>query len=340
VKINWSEPGIPISAAIHVALLLATLIAFATTPKFEEQPESIAVEMVTSDQLTAMTKGDKTVKEIKPNAKPKADKVAQEELIKPDSADAKKDIPSPPAKPPEQPPVPEPKSAPTPPPTPTPVPPEPKPTQPEAKPDPAPVDPKPDGLKQAPPPKPEPKPLPPKAEPDPIEKKLEQDKKAQPPKPVEAPKTPTTAFDPAALQKLLVSKETPQKMASTASETSKTSTAGTATGTAAKLSLSQLDQINGYIYKKVTDCWKLANLFPDPNRPAPQIRIKLREDGALDGPPTVESPSSDTSGRALEESAIRAISGCAAPFDLLPKQFKPFYGEWRSVVLSFTLKDA
>ena len=339
MKINWSEPGIPLSAAIHAGLLLATLVAFSSTTKFEEQPESIAVEMVTTSELSQMTKGDKTVKVVKPDAKLKADKIAEEELIKQESADAKKDVPTPPAKPPEPQPTPEPKAEPKPTPTPPPVP---TPPAPEAKPDPTPVDPKPEGLKQAPPPppKPEPKPQPPKAEVDPLAKLIEQDKKAPPPKPVDAPKTPTTSFDPAALQKLLVSKETPQKMASTASETSKSSAAGTATGTAAKLSLSQIDQINGYIYKKVTDCWKLANLFPDPNRPAPQIRIKLRDDGSLDGPPSVESPSSDTSGRALEESAIRAISGCAAPFDMLPKQFKSFYGEWRSVILSFTLKDA
>ena len=333
MKINWSEPGVPLSAAIHAALLLATLIAFSNTPKFEDQPESIAVEMITADQLTKMTKGDKTVKEIKPDAKIKADKVAEEELINQETADAKKDIPTPPAKAPEPQPAPDPKPAPTPPPAPTPVAPEPKP-------DPAPADPKIEGLKQAPPPKPEPKPQPPKAEVDPLAKLIEQDKKAQPPKPVEAPKTPTTAFDPAALQKLLISKEAPQKMASTAAETSKNSAAGTATGAAAKLSLSQIDQINGYIYKKVTDCWKLANLFPDPNRPAPQIRIRLREDGSLDGQPTVENPSSDATARAIEESAIRSISGCAAPFDMLPKNFKSFYGEWRSVILSFTLKDA
>jgi colicin import membrane protein len=90
VKIKWSEPGIPLSAAIHGGLFLATLIAFSSTTKFEEQPESIAVEMVTSSELSQMTKGDKTVKVVKPDAKIKADKVAEEELIKQESADAKK----------------------------------------------------------------------------------------------------------------------------------------------------------------------------------------------------------------------------------------------------------
>ena len=340
MKINWSEPGIPLSAAIHAGLLLATLVAFSSTTKFEEQPESIAVEMVSPSELTQMTKGDKTVKEVKPDAKIKADKIAEEELIKQESADAKKDVPTPPAKPPEPQPTPEPKADPKPIPPP---PPAPTPPTPEAKPDPTPVDPKPEGLKQAPPPppKPEPKPQPPKAEVDPLAKLIEQDKKAPPPKPVDAPKTPTTSFDPAALQKLLVSKETPQKMASIATETAKSSAAGTTTGTAAKLSLDQSSQINGYVKAKVQECWKLVNVFPDPNRPVPIIRIKLKEDGTFDGIPTVTNPSSDPLGRAYEESAIRAVT-CGAPFDMLPKKFKAFYGSsdgWNVINFPFKLQD-
>jgi colicin import membrane protein len=335
VKINWSEPGVPISAAIHAALLLATLIAFSSTPQFQDAPEPIAVEMVSADEVTKLTKGDKTVKEVKPDAKVKADKVAPEEVIKPESGQAKTDVPTPPTPPPPAPQTPQPveEAKSPPPPPPAPQPPEPKPAPPQE-------EPKPDGLKQAPPPKPEPpKPTPPKFEPDQLAKLIEQDKKATPPKPVEAPKPPQQTFDPNALQKLLISKETPQKSAATAAETSKVAAAGTATGTAQKLSVSQIDQINSYIYRKVSDCWKLANLFPDPNRPAPQIRIRLREDGTLDGQPSVEKPSGDAAARALEESAVRAISGCAAPFDVLPKNYKQFYGEWRSLLLNFTLKD-
>ena len=335
MKIKWSEPGIPLSAAIHAGLLLATLIAFSSTTKFEEQPESIAVEMVTSSELSQMTKGDKTVKVVKPDAKIKADKVAEEELIKQESADAKKDIPSPPAKPPEPPPAPEqkpdPKPVPTPPPAPTPPAPEPKP-------DPAPIDPKLDGLKQAPPPKPEPKPQPPKAEVDPLAKLLEQDKKAPPPKPADVPKPPTTAFDPAALQKLLVSKETPQKTASIATETSKSSAAGTASGTAAKLSLSQIDQLKGIILKQLEQCWNQAGLIGSPNALHPVIRWSLREDGSLDGVPSAAEPATDPAMRAVQESALRAVRTCS-PFSI-PAQFKPYYADWKDWAISFTFKDS
>ena len=331
MKITWSEPGVPISAAIHVALLLATLIVFSSTPKFEDAPEPIAVEMVSSSELTKMTKGDKTVTEVKPEAKPKADKVAEEEVIKPESADAKRDVPTPPAKPP----APQPETKPAPPPPP----PVPTPPPPDVKPEPAPVDPKPEGLKQAPPPKPEPRPQPPKPESDQLAKLIDQQKTpAPPPKPVEAPKKSDPNFN-ADLQKLLVSKETPEKSASTSKEVSKTAAAGTTTGAAPKLSLSQIDQINGLVYKKVHECWINANLFPDPNRPVPLIHLKLREDGSLDGLPEVTNPSSDPAAKALEESAIRAVAGCAVPFDFLPKQFKSFYSEWQGITLRFANAD-
>ena len=88
MKITWSEPGVPLSAAFHVGLLLATFLAFSSAPNFEEQPESIAVEMITADELTKLTKGDKTVKTVKPEPKVKVDKVAEQPDVKPDSGEA------------------------------------------------------------------------------------------------------------------------------------------------------------------------------------------------------------------------------------------------------------
>ncbi|MEY4090826.1 MAG: hypothetical protein RLZZ496_8 [Pseudomonadota bacterium] len=334
MKINWSEPGVPLSAVIHAALLLATLIAFTTAPNFEEQPESIAVDMITTDELTALTKGDKTAKAVKPDAKIKVDKQADQPAPKPDSGEAKKDIPTPAAKPPEpqqeqkpEPPKPE---APTPPPPP-------QPAKPEVKPQPAPEEPKPDGLKQAPPPKPEPpKPQPPKFEADQLAKLLDQQKKAQPPKPAEAAKKTEPNFDPNALEKLLQSKETPQKMASTGTELSKTSTAGSATGTASKLTLSQRDQLSGLLRDQITKCWSPPAWVTGADNLRPIIRIGLREDGSLDGLPAAVDSSSDPSMKAMEESAIRAIRQCA-PFNI-PPQFKSYYSDWKSLAVTFDMK--
>ena len=330
MKIKWSEPGIPLSAAIHAALLLATLIAFTSAPNFEEQPESIAVDMITADELTALTKGDKTSKIIKPDAKIKVDKQSDQATPKPDSGEAKKDIPTPAAKPPEPQPEPKAESKPQ-------TPPPPQPTPPDVKPQPAPEEPKPDGLKQAPPPKPEPpKPQPPKFEADQLAKLLDQQKKTQPPKASDAPKKPDQNFDPNALEKLLQSKETPQKMASTGSEISKTSTAGSATGTAAKLSLSQRDQLSGLLKDQIAKCWSPPAWVTGADNLRPIIRIGLREDGALDGLPTAAGSASDPAMKAMEESAIRAIRQCA-PFTI-PPQFKSYYSDWKSLSVTFDMK--
>lgn len=330
MKINWSEPGIPLSAAIHAALLLATLIAFTSAPNFEEQPESIAVDMITTDELTALTKGDKTAKTVKPDAKIKVDKQSDQPAPKPDSGEAKKDIPTPAAKPPE--PQPEPKAEAKPQ-----TPPPPQPTPPEVKPQPVPEEPKPEGLKQAPPPKPEPpKPQPPKFEPDQLAKLLDQQKKAQPPKPSDATKKPEQNFDPNALEKLLQSKETPQKMASTGTEISKTSTAGSATGTASKLTLSQRDQLSGLLKDQIAKCWSPPAWVTGADNLRPTIRIGLREDGSLDGLPAAADSSSDPAMKAMEESAIRAIRQCA-PFNI-PPQFKSYYADWKSLAVTFDMK--
>lgn len=335
MKINWSEPGVPLSAAFHAALLLAALISFSSAPNFEEQPESIAVEMISPDELTKLTKGDKTVKTVKPDPKVKVDKIAEQPETKPDSGEAKKDIPTPAAKPSE--PVAETKPAPTPP---QPPPPEAKPPEakpPEAKPQPVPEEPKPDGLKQAPPPKPEPpKPQPPKFEPDQLAKLIDQEKKSQPAKPVDAPKKPNQQFDPNALEKLLQSKETPQKAASTGTEVSKTATAGTATGTANKLSLSQRDQLAGLIKDQIVKCWSPPAWVTGAENLRPVIKIGLREDGSLDGMPAAAESSSDPSMKAMEESAVRAIRQCA-PFTI-PPQFKSYFSDWKNLSVTFDMK--
>ena len=51
-KINPREPGIAVSAGAHVALLAATLIAFAETKKFDDVAEAIPVEMMSDQQFS------------------------------------------------------------------------------------------------------------------------------------------------------------------------------------------------------------------------------------------------------------------------------------------------
>ena len=333
MRINWNEPGVAISGAIHVALLMATLVAFSSAPPLDQTVESLQVEMITPSELTALTKGSKMAKEVLPEPKPQAAKVAEIENSKPVSGEAKTDTPPPtPAKPPE--PDPEPKPDPKPAPkaeakrepvkteakpqaeTPTPLP-EPKP---ETKPEPKPA------------PKPDPKPAV-----DPLAKLIEQNPTKPVSKPQAAPKTPETTFNPSEIEKLLLSKDKPQQTASTAKEVSNKASAGTQTGTAAKLSLTQQDMIAGILKEQIWKCWNAPSWLAGGENLRPTIKFNLKPDGALDGLPENAAPSDDPAMRTMAESAMRAIQECA-PYKI-PAQFKAFYEDWKKFSVTFDMKE-
>lgn len=104
MKISRSEPGLPLSSAIHAGLLLAALVLFSDATKFEAV-EMVPVDLVSDGELTQIMKGEKSAREVKPA--PRVDKVAPETETKPEPplAEAKKDIatPLPPARPLPQP---------------------------------------------------------------------------------------------------------------------------------------------------------------------------------------------------------------------------------------------
>ena len=300
---------------IHAGLLLAALISFSSAPDYQITPDTISVEMVTDAELTALTRGDKTQKQIVPDAKIKAQKAPEENAVKADSAEAKKDVPAPTPQPAPEP-KPEPQPEPKPQPTPTPPQP-PAPTPPAPPPPPAPAE------IPAPPPPPPPKPEP-KFEPDKIAKMLET---KAPPKKAEP------SFNPSSIEKLLQSKETPQKSTSRATEASNKSNAGTDTGTAQKLSMTLRDQLSGMIRDQLQRCWSPPAWVTGAEKLRPVIRIRLNEAGALMDPPIVVNPSSDIPMRAMEESALRAVQKCT-PLKI-PQQFQTYYSDWKDISITF-----
>lgn len=96
MKISRSEPGFPLSSAIHAGVLLAAFVLFSDARKFDDAVETVPVDLVTDSELTQIMKGEKTAREIKPT--PRVDKVAPEAETKPEPplAQAKKDIATPP----------------------------------------------------------------------------------------------------------------------------------------------------------------------------------------------------------------------------------------------------
>lgn len=317
-QINWSEPGVMVSAMIHAGLLLGTFISFSTAPDFQDTPESVAVEFVTESELAQLTRGDKSQKVIIPEAKTKASKISDDTLVKPENVDTKKEVPTPPTKP--IPPSPEPsKPLPAEPPKPQPTPP--APVTPVPTPTPPPQE---NAEIPAPPAKPDPK-----FEPEKIAKLLEQ--KTPPP-----PKKTEPNFDASSIEKLLQSKEAPGKAAARATELSTKANAGAETGTAQKLTMTQRDQLAGLVRDQLARCWSPPAWVTGAEKLQPTIHISLSEQGALTNPPSVVSPSSQPAMRAMEESAIRAVQTCS-PLKI-PAQFRNFYSEWREMSVTFDIR--
>ena len=115
VRIDWTEPGIVVSGAAHVALLLAAVISFSDTKPFDDAQEAVAVEVLSPSQFSQITKGEQTAKEVRPEPKPRADKVADAQETKPVSVALERAEPAPPPRPREPPPEPKPVALPTPP---------------------------------------------------------------------------------------------------------------------------------------------------------------------------------------------------------------------------------
>jgi len=338
LAINWSEPGLPLSGGVHVALLVATMIAFSSTPKFEEMPETVAVDVIDTNQPAEMAKGEKTAKEAKPDPKPRAERVAETNDIKPENADAKRDVPSPVSRPPST--EPEQKAqVPPPPKPPEHQKPEPKKEEikdealvkAEKKPDPKPEPPKPEPPKPDRKPEP-PKPEPPKFEPDKLAKMIEQAKPA-PPK-SEATDKP---FNPNDIKKLLESKEKPAQAASTGQQVNKTASLGSATATGQKLNPSQKDQIGSIIKDQLAQCWSPPAGVSDGASLKPVVRVSLLPDGTVTGSPSIANEQSSPAFRAMADSALRAVRKCS-PFKI-PAQFAPFYNDWKDWTVTFDPKE-
>src|SRR4051794_20648639 len=357
-----------VSAGAHVALLAATLIAFADTSKFEDVAEGMPVEVISASRFSQITKGEKPAKQVQP--KQKAEKVADVTETKPTPpiAEAKRDVPTPP---PPLKRVPDPGEGDKPelkpePPTPqrvaalpTPEPP-PRPEK-AAKPEPPKAEkpPEPEEEKEAevikpqPPPRPKiaetptpptpPKPIEKPKEPAPpkldqVAKFLEQKKLEQ--KPVRKAKSgeendePKHKLDVATISQLL-SKESPQGRASTARELTRTAALGAPNASAAQMSPSMWDSLDGLMREQYKKCWSYIGL--NPQKYVAQIRVRYAQDGSLQAEPALLNPPADPNVRNLADSAMRAVRRCNPMH--IPTAYMPYYEQWKARVVRFDPED-
>ena len=336
--------GLSISILMHAALLAWSIFAIQQTPELRrDEPEPIAVAMITPSEFLRLKQGSETSKELEAKASEKpADVQSKQEAEKPKPVLA----PTPPAEPEPVKPAPEPpKPAEA---TPPPEPPKPEPAKP---------DPIAEKLAEAPPPPPGPTPDELKKQDeekkaaedaqkkaDEEKKKAEQKKKAEDAKKKaaeakrkkedEEKKKQASVSD--RLAALLDKDPTKKGAPASASEPTKPTdyrgpTAGTATGNDTVLSVREQDLLRGMLRTQIARCWRLPGAGGGTETPIVTLRWKMRPDGTLEADPKIEKPASGPLAALATESALRAVRGCQ-PYDLPPNLYE---SGWKEIIWEF-----
>ena len=100
LKFNPSEPGFWVSARRARRRARRRDADAVDRRGIPDAQEGIPVEIITDNQFSQITKGEKTAKEVLPTPKPRADRVA-EKIEQRDPGDDKRDAPAPPKRPEE-----------------------------------------------------------------------------------------------------------------------------------------------------------------------------------------------------------------------------------------------
>jgi colicin import membrane protein len=98
MKLSAQEPGMLVSGATHIALILFGLLALSGPKPFDEFAEATPVDVLSESQFQELTKGDLKEKQVIPNAPRRVDRIAKIEEDK-DPGSAKTDVPTPPPPP-------------------------------------------------------------------------------------------------------------------------------------------------------------------------------------------------------------------------------------------------
>ncbi|HET8973137.1 MAG TPA: cell envelope biogenesis protein TolA [Pseudolabrys sp.] len=184
---------------------------------------------------------------------------------------------------------------------------------------------------------PTPPPEPPAPKPDPIAEKLKQPDKPkqtkaeqQPLPPKKPPQKPQPKFEPDKIAALL-DKRDPQRNAATGVEANATPSLGTATGTAAQLSQSEIDALRA----RLMALWNPPVGMQDASQTQVTIRIRFRKDGTLAVGPQVLTSGSGAQFNAMRDSAVRAVF-VGQPYTMLRPEH---YEQWKEIDFTFDTRQ-
>jgi len=287
--------GITISTVGHAAALLWGVLTFAVSPYKSDSVEAMPIDIISVTDFSKLTAGSKNAPKMEP-PKPLVEKLGPS---KPAEDPTAKVVDSK-----------EIRAA-----TDAPPPPEPKPKAP------APAE-----KKQAEP----------KRDPIADALKKEEAKKPEPKKEANAPTPPKKSvqqlpkFDPKKVEALL-DKRVPQRLAATGDLINSTLSLGAPSGLAAQLSQSELDALRA----RLAQLWSPPAGAKNPEELVVQIRMQLKPDGSLAGPPMVLTSGKTPLFMASRDSAIRAVLR-GQPFDMLRPEH---YEQWKDIEITFDPRD-
>jgi colicin import membrane protein len=297
-----------ISAVGHAAILLWSVFSLAAKP-LPSAVESMPVDLMTISEFSKITAGVKDAPKVE-TPKPLVEKVAdakpvEEMAAKVDTKEVKAAREAQPA------------------------PPEPKPIEPKPEAKPAeskPADAKPEQQKA-------------ETKPDPIADALAKDeaKKPEPkkaeaktPMPPRKPAPPAPKFDAKQVEALLDKRDS-TRLAAAGHTPNSTPSVGLPRGNAETLSMNELDALRA----RLASLWNIPAGAKDPRELTVLIRIKLKPDGTLNGPPMVLTSGTSPLFVAARDSAIRALFR-GQPYDMLRPET---YELWKDIEITFDPKE-
>ncbi|MET0606662.1 MAG: cell envelope integrity protein TolA [Beijerinckiaceae bacterium] len=95
MRFNRTEPGIVLSSVAHAALFAFVIVGFSQPSSYQDQDESVPVEVVSESELRQMTRGDIEAKTQTEATQPRADRVAEATERKPDAQLGDRQVESP-----------------------------------------------------------------------------------------------------------------------------------------------------------------------------------------------------------------------------------------------------
>ena len=182
-----------------------------------------------------------------------------------------------------------------------------------------------------------PQPEPPPPKPDPIAEKLKQPDEPkqtkaeqQPLPPKKPPQKQQPKFDADKIAALLDKRES-QRNAATGVEANATPSLGTASGTAAQLSQSEIDALRA----RLMALWNPPVGMQDASQTQVTIRIRFRKDGTLAIGPQVLTTGSGAQFNAMRDSAVRAVF-VGQPYTMLRPEH---YEQWKEIDFTFDTRQ-